>query len=688
MDKKDLLLEIGCEELPPKQQHALPELIKNNLTKALSEAELDHGKVFTYATPRRIAILINDIETIQPSREIERQGPSYESAYDKSGTPTLACLGFARSCGISADQLEVQDTPKGKRVYCRVKQEGKATAELLPELISNTLKKLPLSKPMRWGNNDFAFVRPVQWVVLLFGREVINATIYAKKTTCNTEGHRFLAPKKLSINEPKDYNAILYSKGHVIAEFNARREMIKKAINKTVGANHKAIVSPALLDEVTALVEWPVPLLAEFNPEFLKLPREVLIASMAVHLKCFPIEDAQGNLIPKFIVISNIESEHPKLIIHGNEKVINARLSDAAFFYKNDRKTSLERRLNLLKHVVFQKQLGTMEDKSRRLAKLAAYIAKHTDTDIEITKQAALLSKCDLISEMVIEFPKLQGIMGYYYALNDSLPKAVAIAIKEQYLPGFSGDVLPSSLESAAVALADRLDTLVGILGINKHPTGDKDPFGLRRSAVGILRILIEKEMSLDLMQLIKQTIKCYAVELPNKEVLEQTFEFIIDRLKFWYQEQGIPVEVFEAVLACQPETVLDFHRRVEAVQNFQTLPEANALASANKRVSNILKKTELSIPSKPDEKLFEKQEEKDLAALLEKQKKSVDALYEKADYEKALTELSSLKEPVDAFFDQVMIMDENKKVRLNRLALLASLHHLFSRVADISLLQ
>lgn len=688
MDKKDLLLELGCEELPSRYQYSLANTIAELLAKALDGAKLEHGEIHVYATPRRVAVLINDIISTQPSREIERQGPSYANAYDKSGTPTLACLGFARSCGISADQLEVQNMSKGKRVFCRVKQEGKLTIELLPDLINEALKKLQLSKPMRWGNNDFVFVRPVQWVVTLYGREVVHTSLYGKKSSRETQGHRFLYPSKLSISEPRDYNAILYSQGRVIADYKARREMIEKEINKATGANHNAVIDPGLLNEVTALVEWPVALTAEFNPEFLKLPREVLITSMATHLKCFPIEDSQGKLLSQFIVVSNIENDNPKTIINGNENVINARLSDASFFYQNDLKISLEKRLEVLGHVVFEQQLGTMEDKSRRLSKLAAYIAKHGVVNIDIAKHAALLSKCDLISEMVVEFPKLQGIMGYYYALNDKEPKACATAIKEQYLPRFSGDVLPKTLGGTAIALADRLDTLVGILGVNKHPTGDKDPYGLRRAAIGILRILIEKRLPLDLLQLIKQAIKGYGEVLPNKSILEHTFDFVLGRLKSWYQEQGIPVEIFEAVLACRPTAILDFHRRVEAVQKFQAMPEANALASANKRVSNILKKTENTIPKKPDAALFEKQEEKNLAILLKKQQKTVDALYEKADYTKALAELSSLKKPVDAFFDQVMIMDENKKVRLNRLALLASLRHLFSQVADISLLQ
>lgn len=687
MNKKDFLFEIGCEELPARYQNTLAKNIADSLKKELEDAKLTFGETHTYATPRRLAVMITDLVATQASQETLRQGPSYENAYGKDGTPTLACIGFAKSCNVSTDQLEVQDTPKGRRVVCRVKQEGKPSADLLPEIVSNALKKLHIPKPMRWGNNDFTFIRPVKWAVMLFGRDVVPANLFGKKTSRDTLGHRFHHPGKISITEPRDYHVILYSKVHVIADFDTRRNMIQKAIEKTAGDNNKSVIDPDLLEEVTALVEWPVALLGTFNEMFLQLPREVLITSMATHLKCFPVENAHGDLLPKFIIISNIDAEDPSLIIKGNEKVINARLSDADFFYKNDLKISLEKRIPSLGHVIFQKQLGSLEDKSHRLASLAASIATQIDCNVEIAKRAALLSKCDLVSEMVVEFPKLQGIMGYYYALNDGEEKACAVAIKEHYLPRFAGDALPKSLEGAAVALSDRLDTLIGILGINKLPTGDKDPFGLRRAALGILRIIIEKELPLDLMQMIRETYQSYEDKLPNKDVIEQAFDFMMGRLKAWYLEQGIAAEVFEAVFARRPTAIFDFHRRIEAVQQFNLLPEADALASANKRVSNILKKSDETIPPKPDSNLFEQQEEIILAELLEKHQKTTDALYKKADYTQALTALSGLKEPVDAFFDQVMIMDENLEIRKNRLALLASIRHLFTQVADISLL-
>jgi len=687
MDSKNFLLEIGCEELPSKSLLPLSKALAAGIENELSTANLNYADTQIFVTPRRIAVLVNNVSTSQPSREIERQGPSYERAYDKGGTPSLACLGFAGSCNVSVDQLEVKETPKGKRVFCRVKDSGKTAVSLLPDIVNNAIKKLPIPRPMRWGENDFTFVRPVHWVVMLFGREVVPATILGKKTCRETRGHRFHHPRNLLITEPKDYNVLLYSQAHVIADYKTRKDMIRKLIKQAVGTNNHALVDENLLDEVTSLVEWPVGLKGQFNEDFLKVPKEVLITSMETHLKCFPVENENGELQATFVLISNIDSKNPKTVVNGYESVINARLADAAFFYGNDLKVPLESRLKSLKQVVFQRQLGTMEDRSRRISKMAASIAKQISADVEVAKRAGLLSKCDLISEMVTEFPKLQGIMGYYYALNDKESKVSATAIKEQYLPRFSGDVLPETLEGAALALAERLDTLVGILGINKQPTGDKDPFGLRRSALGVLRILIEKELPLDLMDLLKQALRNYTASLPNENVVEQAFVFFMGRLKAWYLEQGFAPEVFESVLACHPTEPLDFHRRIKAVQQFQSLPEASALAAANKRVRNILKKSKNSIPKKPNMSLLELDEEKTLAKELEIQTKAVDDLYQNADYTRALTQLSTLKEPVDAFFDQVMIMVENKKTRENRLALLLSLQHLFTQVADISLL-
>lgn len=687
MAKQDFLCEIGCAELPTKSVKLLSHFLGATLEKELLRAGLTFGKIKLFATPRRVAAIVNDLITEQSPQEIERQGPSYDKAYDKDGIPTLACIGFAKSCGVSVDELLFIESDKGKRVYCKVTQPGIATKEILPSLVNNALRQFPLSKAMRWGNYDFEFVRPVQWVVMLFGNEVISATILGKPAGRETQGHRFHAARAIRITEPKDYSTILYSEAHVIADYTERKTVIEKAINDSIASNSNAIINPDLLDEVTSLVEWPVALCGSFNPEFLKVPKEVLITSMQTHQKYFPVEK-NGELQPRFILISNIESRDPKQVIHGNERVLNARLSDAAFFYQNDLKHSLESRFERLQHIVFEKQLGTLAKRSERIALLAKNIAEKLDANAQYAEHAGRLSKCDLVSEMVTEFPDLQGTMGYYYAKNDNEPEEIAIAIKEHYYPRFSGDELPSTLVGCAVSIATRLDTLIGILGINKIPTGDKDPYALRRTAQGILRILIEKELPLDLMDLLQQTQKAYDITLPNKEIITQAFSFMMDRLKYWYLDQGVPVEVFEAVLTCQPTSPRDFDQRIKAVQKFQKLPEAGALAAANKRVSNILKKTNgTTIPNKTNEKLFEMDEERILSKQLQTHQKSLDKLYQKADYTQALTELAELKEPIDNFFEKVMVMTEDEKVRNNRLALLSLLRQLFSRVADISLL-
>lgn len=687
MSTKDFLIEIGCEELPAGAQTSLAAHLAKALTQAFDDAKLEHGEAQIFAAPRRLAVLISNVTATQPARTIERQGPSVESAYDKSGTPTLACLGFAKSCGVSADQLGIQDTPKGKRIFCKVAHPGKQTNELLPEIVQSALKKLPSPKPMRWGNNDIRFIRPVHWVLLLFGRDVIYTELFGLKTTRETRGHRFHHPRPIPITHPKDYNVVLYSQGYVVPDFQTRKDLIRKQIDKAVGHNQQAIVDENLLEEVTGLVEWPVVQKGSFNPDFLNVPKEVLITSMQTHQKCFPIEHTDGTLAPQFLLVSNIESKDPALVTQGNEKVINARLSDAAFFYDNDLKHPLPSYLPTLNKVIFQHKLGSLGDKTKRTQKLAEHISKKLGADTPLVKRAAQLSKCDLLTEMVYEFPSLQGVMGCYYALNEGEDPEVAQAIKEHYLPAFSGDRLPETLTGAIVSLADRLDTLVGIFGINQIPTGDKDPFALRRNALGILRILIEKELPLDLMALLTQTQKGYANILPNDKVIEQCLEFIMSRLKSWYLEQRVAPEIFESVLAINPKSPLDFHHRVQAVRQFQTLPESSALAAANKRVSNILKKQDEKLPTKTDAALFECEEERVLAKCLDTQSEEVTTLYQNADYTTALTKLSTLKEPVDAFFDQVMIMDKDAKKRRNRLALLVSLRKLFTQVADISLL-
>lgn len=687
MATHDLLLEIGCEELPASALPHLAQALQDNIIIALDEAKLAHGQAHYFATPRRLAVLIPGLPEQQEAQRSERQGPSVSNAFDKDGTPTLACIGFARSCGVSADELTIQTSEKGEERVCAiVEKAGEATAELLPELINRAIKKLPLGKPMRWGNGDTRFLRPVHWVVLLLGNTVIPATILNCQTGSTTYGHRFHRPKAITIKQAKDYSATLYSQGHVIADFATRREQIKRDIQQAAGKS-TAIIDENLLDEVTGLVEWPVVLKGEFDPRFLDVPPEVLITSMQTHQKCFPIKDNDNKLQPAFITVSNIESTDPATVIHGNERVIRARLSDAAFFYQNDLRHGLGERESALHQVVFQKELGTIGDKAERLSKLAGFIAESMGVDVTITERAALLAKADLVSEMVYEFPNLQGVMGYYYALNEGDSLECAVAIRDHYQPAYAGAPLPESSIACAVALADRLDTLVGILGINAIPTGDKDPFALRRAAQGILRILIEKQWPLDLTVLIEQTKALYKVQLPNDKLVEQTTDFILQRLKAWYSDQGFTAEMFSAVAACYPTVLFDFHRRILAVRQFQTLPEANALAAANKRVRNILKKIDEKIPEQPQAKFYEAGAEEQLAAQLSQQQDNISSLYEQAHYTQALTQLSNLKEPIDNFFDQVMVMVDDPDTRKNRLALLTSLRRLFTQVADISLL-
>ena len=688
MVTQDFLLEIGCEELPPRTLDELSRTLSQNIKRELKKTELSFESINRYATPRRLTVLIKNLISEQPPRTLERQGPSIKAAFTKDGTPTIACLGFARSCGVLTNQLQIKETEKGVFIYCRIKQPGQPTRKLLPEIIQSVIKNLSIPKIMRWGNYSKSFIRPVHWITMLFDKEVIPTTILGHAADRKTFGHRFHHPQAIAITKPSDYQQLLLTHGMVIADFDKRREKIRELIKKTASSRGEVIIDEELLKEVTGMVEWPVALLGRFKYEFLKLPPEVLITTMKVHQRCFPIKNNRNDLLPHFILISNIVSKDPKCVIKGNERVINARLADASFFYHNDLKVSLESRLTKLVGIIFQQQLGTLADKTTRISKLAAFIAKQIKVDKNLTKRAALLAKCDLVSETVYEFPSLQGTMGYYYAMHDKESKTITQAIKDHYLPRFSGDNLPRNLEGACVALADRLDTLIGIIGINKLPTGDKDPFALRRVALGILRLLIEKELSLDLLVLLKEAENNYVNQLPNQNAVTQSFDFIIERLRAWYLKKSVSPTVFIAVLAAHPTELLDFDRRIKAVQYFQTFPEANALTIANKRVSNILKKQLVEIElDRIDSSLFDSDAERRLAEELKIHTESVNNLYKKADYMKALSELAELKDPIDAFFDKVMVMVNDKKRRENRLALLTSLRQLFIKIADISLL-
>ena len=683
--KEDFLLEIGCAELPARFLNRLSQDLGTCLQAELLAVGLNFNHLKNYATPRRIAVLISGLDTRQPDQDIERHGPFIKDAYDKDGTPTLACIGFARSSGVSVDQLQKQMTEKGERVCVFSKVPGAPTREKLADIVKQAIKKLPLPKPMRFGEQNLSFLRPVQWVVMLFGKEIILTDILGKQTNAQTRGHRFHHPKELLIREPAEYEALLHSQGYVIADFDKRRELILENIQQAALPNH-TIVDPSLLDEVTGLVEWPIVHKGNFNPHFLKLPRDVLITTLKMHQKCFPIEAVDQKLVPNFILVSNIHSKEPSKVIKGNERVIHARLSDALFFYHNDCKKTLESRLPLLDSIMFQNKLGSIGDKVKRLTKLSLAIAKLVDADNDVIKRGASLTKCDLVTDMVREFPNLQGTMGYYYALHDKESEAVAQIINQHYLPRFSGDLLPETPEAAVVALADRLDTLVGIIGINQKPTGDKDPYALRRAAQGIVRILIDNKLDLDLVKLIQLTIKQFPDNVLNAKTEETVYQFILERLKYWYLDKNISAETFESVASIGISNPLDFDKRIKAVLEFRKLPAAETLIAANKRVSNILKKQTGDVSLKINPKYFEFPAETELFDLITQQTEIMTDFYKEHQYTKALTSLACLEQPIATFFETVMVMDENEKKRNNRLALLATLRDLFSRVADISL--
>ena len=688
MQHNNLIIEIGCEELPPKRMWKLASGFAENFKAELDKMALSYKEVVPYAAPRRLALKVTQLQQEQPARVIERQGPSLKAAYDKEGSPTIACLGFAKSCNVSIDQLSVKETDKGSWVVCHITEPGKDINELLPAFLQDALRKLPIAKPMRWGANDFEFVRPVHWIMMLSGNQVVRGSLFGCDFGAKTFGHRFHAPQAIQLNHADEYVNQLKIQGQVVVDFEERKNLILNQMEAAVKTQGAALIDEKLLNEVTGLVEWPEVLIGKFNSNYLKVPREALITAMQSHQKCFAIEKSPGQLAPLFIMVSNIHSKDPAAVIKGNERVMNARLSDAAFFYHKDCQTPLSKHQKELNDVLFQKQLGSMGDKVKRLQKIADYIAKQLGADHDTVKRAAGLAKCDLLSEMVGEFPELQGTMGYYYALHDQEDEAVAIAIRDHYSPRFASDQLPTTTESCCLALADRLDTIVGIIGINKLPTGDKDPYAVRRAALGLIRILIERELPLNITQLLKHSISAFSVELPNKKTLEQSENFISERLRYWYLDKNVSAEIFAAVAACEPENPVDFAKRVSAVQQFQTLPEAGALAAANKRVSNILKKQEdAHIPKAASEKLFDSDAERSLFDALNQCRNQFETLYAEENYTQALTSLAILKTPVDDFFDKVMIMVDDKKVRENRLALLTTLRNLFTRVADISLL-
>ena len=688
-EKRDLLIEIGTEELPPKALHRLSDAFAEGMHKGLDAAALKPSQVYAYATPRRLALLIKQLPVSQQDRETVRRGPALAAAFDDDGCPTPAATGFARSCGVDVEQLDQLETRKGSWLSFRAVEKGKPVSELVPDMVRKSLAGLPIPKRMRWGDRDHEFVRPVHWVVLLFGDEIIDADILGIKAGRYTQGHRFHHPQPIYIGEPEAYLPLLESEGRVLADIATRREAIRaQVLEQAQQLNGRAVIDDELLDEVTALVEWPVALSGRFDKQFLQIPPEALVSSMQDHQKYFPVMDENSKLLPYFIAIANLDSKDPQQILAGNERVIRPRLADAAFFWNQDCKQPLASHIDGLRSMVYQKKLGSLFDKQARVEKLAAEIAVQVGGNSSDAARAARLCKCDLLTSMVYEFPDLQGIMGRYYASHDGEADAVACAIEEHYRPRFAGDQLPDSVTGQVLALADRLDSLIGIFAIGQQPSGDKDPFALRRAALGVVRICIEKELDIDLEMLLHDAAKTFDPSVNAAAATADVFGYVMDRLRAYYQESGVEVDLIDAVLATRPTRLLDFHRRIQACRVFRQLPEAESLAAANKRIGNILKKTDQIIPGKVDADCLVDDAEKLLAEQLDNMSTAVLPLMEAGDYTAALKQLAGLRENVDAFFDQVMVMVDDDTLRANRLALLQNLSKLFLRVADLSRLQ
>lgn len=683
----DLLVEIGTEELPPKALPTLSAAFTDGISQGLQAAGLTPAEVIAYAAPRRLAVWVKEVAAQQADQTIEKRGPAIKGAFDAEGKPTKAAEAFAASCGVNVADLGTLETDKGAWLVFRQTQAGQATPELLPAIVEKALASLPIPKRMRWGEGTAEFVRPVHWIVMLADNAVIDAEILGIKTGRESRGHRFHAPDAITLNSPSDY-AIQLGSASVVAKFEARRDMIKHKVEqlaKRLGG--QAVMPEGLLDEVTALVEWPVPVAGKFEERFLDVPQEALISTMQDNQKYFALVDANGKLMSHFITVANIESRDEIQVAQGNERVIRPRFSDAEFFWTQDKKQPLASRAEQLKSMVFQQKLGTLYDKSQRVAQLAASIAQALNADQALATRAAELGKCDLVTNMVFEFTELQGIMGRYYALHDGEPAEVAQALDEQYMPRFAGDALPSTTTGTILALAERLDTLTGIFGIGQKPTGAKDPFGLRRAALGVLRLLIEKQLPLDLAVLLDKAADGLSAQLASKPATNETLDYVLERLKGYYQEQGINGALVDAVAALKVSQPLDFDRRVKAVAAFRQLSAAESLAAANKRISNILKKVDGELPAQVDASLLQLPAEQALAAAVQAQQAKVEPLFAQGDYEAALLSLAELREPVDKFFDDVMVMADDLALRNNRLALLNSLRSLFLRVADLSVL-
>jgi glycyl-tRNA synthetase beta chain len=694
MTKQTLLLEIGSEELPPKALLKLAIAFADGMRDGLNEAELGFTEIKHFASPRRLTVMVTELVTAQTDKEILKRGPAVKAAYDDEDKPTSAALGFAKSCGTDIADLEILETDKGSWLSYLAQETGKKTVELIPEIAEIALSRLPIPKRMRWGTGSIEFVRPVHWVVAMFGKETIDCSILGIKAGKQTFGHRFHHPAPIKLKSAGSYLQQLEETGKVIADFDRRKTLIINAVEKVaVEVNGKAILDKDLLDEVTALVEWPVVFSGVFDKKYLTLPNEVLIATMQEQQKYFPVVDKENNLLPCFIAVTNIESKSPDIIRLGNQRVITPRLSDAEFFWQRDNKTPLADLREKLCDVVFQQKLGSLHDKSERITSLASYMANLLGADTTLAERAAALSKCDLLTDMVGEFPELQGVIGRYYATNNGEDKEVATALDEQYMPRFAGDQIPQSKTGQIISIADKLDTLVGIFAIGKAPTGDKDPFALRRAALGVLRIMIEGEIELDLEACLKKAVENYddilfKDQLARSDLVVQVFDFMMERLRRYYIDQNISPDNFEAVLMRRPVQPYDFHLRLNAVVQFRKLPESESLAAANKRIGNILKQVENRDNIQFSHDLLKEDAEQKLATALDSIREKVAPLLDNSEYEHALSELAGLKDEVDTFFDDVMVMCDDEALKNNRLALLLQLSNLFLKTADISRLQ
>ncbi|MDE1265600.1 glycine--tRNA ligase subunit beta [Vibrio aestuarianus] len=685
---KEFLIELGTEELPPKQLRTLAEAFAANFETELKTADLAHEGIKWFATPRRLALKVANLAQGQADKVVEKRGPAISVAFDADGNPTKAAQGWARGNGITVEQAERLKTEQGEWLLFKQEVKGQQAKAIVVELAAKALANLPIAKPMRWGDKETQFIRPVKTLTILMGDELIEGEILGVASARTIRGHRFMGEAEFTIDDASQYPAILEERGKVIADYDARKATIiagaQQAAQQVGGA---ADLEDDLVEEVTSLVEWPVVLTAKFEEKFLKVPSEALVYTMKGDQKYFPVYDENKNLLPNFIFVSNIESKEPRHVIEGNEKVVRPRLADAEFFFNTDLKSKLADRLPQLETAIFQKQLGTIKDKTDRITELAGYIAEQIGADVEKSKRAGLLAKCDLMTSMVFEFTDTQGVMGMHYARHDGEAEEVAVALNEQYMPRFAGDDLPTNGVSSAVAMADKLDTIVGIFGIGQAPKGS-DPFALRRASLGVLRIIVEYGYNLDLVDLVAKAKSLFGERLTNDNVEQDVIEFMLGRFRAWYQDEGFSVDIIQAVLARHPTKPADFDKRVKAVSHFRELEAAEALAAANKRVGNILAKFDGQLATEINLTLLQEDAEKALAEEVEVMTEALEPAFATGDYQQALSKLAALREPVDAFFDNVMVMADDEALKQNRLTLLNNLRNLFLQIADISLLQ